>query len=155
MIKVFLSIVAKELLDFLRSWGLVIIVLYSFTLDVNIAGSGMQIEPKNVSVGYVDYTGGGISQKILSHLHKPEFVSPKRFLSQKQLSRAIFDKEIFDKEIMVGIVFDQDFEKNYRSYKNTTINGHPSILVYNFSKVYITFFKVKIHSIRYSAKEKC
>jgi len=117
MIKAFLSIVAKELLDFLRSWGLVVVVLYSFTVDVYIAGSGMQIEPKNVSVGYVDYTGGGISQKILFHLHEPEFVAPKRFLSQKQLSEAIFNKEI-----MVGIVFDQDFEKNYRKHKKATID---------------------------------
>ncbi len=117
MIKVFLSIVTKELLDFLRSWGLVVLVLYSFTLDVYIAGGGMQIEPRNVSVGYVDYTGGGISQKILSHLHEPEFLTPKMFLSQRELSKAIFNKEI-----MVGIIFDQEFEKNYRNKKEATID---------------------------------
>jgi ABC-2 type transport system permease protein len=117
MIKVFFSIVGKELLDFLRSWGLVIVVLYSFTLDIYIAGSGMQIEPKNVPVGYVDYTGGGISKKILSHFHKPEFVMPKRFLSQEELSRAIFNKEI-----MVGIIFDQNFEKDYRSKDKAKID---------------------------------
>jgi len=156
MIKVFLSIVAKELLGFLRSWGLVAVVLYSFTLDVYMAGSGMQIEPKNVSVGYVDYTGGGISQKILSHLHKPEFVSPERFLSQKQLSKAIFDKEI-----MVGIVFDQDFEKNYRNCKKATIDvlldataasqsfttlNYLQSIVLNFSKVNIPI-DIDIHKL--------
>jgi len=156
MIKVFLSIVGKELLDFLRSWGLVAIVLFSFTFDVYVAGSGMQIEPKNVSVGYVDYTGGGISQKILYHLHKPEFVSPKRFLSQKQLSRAIFDKEI-----MVGIVFDQDFEKNYRIHKKTTIDvlldataasqsfttlSYLQSIVLNFSKLNIPI-DIDIHKL--------
>ncbi len=117
MIRVFLTIVGKELIGFLRSWGLVIVVLYSFTLDPYIAGSGMQIKPKNVTIGYVDYTGGGISQKILSHLHKPEFLSPVRFSSQKQLSRAIFNKEI-----LVGIVFDQNFEKDYRLGKKAALN---------------------------------
>ncbi len=117
MIKVLMTIIAKELLYFLRSWGLVIVVLYSFTLDVYIAGSGMQIRPKNVTVGYVDYTGGGISQKILNHLHKPEFLPPKRFLSQKQLSKAVFNKEV-----MVGIIFDSNFEKDYRNGKNAQLD---------------------------------
>jgi len=115
--KIFAMIVSKELLSFLRSIGLVLVVLYSFTADVYIAGSGIQIKPRNVVVGYVDATGGGISQKILSKLHQPEFRPPVMFLSQKALSDAIFNKEV-----MVGLVFDDDFEKNYRSGKKAQIN---------------------------------
>lgn len=115
--RIFAMIVSKELLSFLRSIGLVIVVLYSFTLDVYIAGAGIQIKPRNVVVGYVDDTGGGISQKILVRLHKPEFRPPVMFLSQKALSDAIFNKEV-----MVGLVFDSDFEKNYRSGKKAQIN---------------------------------
>jgi len=115
--RLFMIIVSKELLSFFRSVMLVIVVLYSFTLDVYIAGSGIQIKPRNVVVGYVDATGGGLSQKILTHLHTPEFRKPKRFLSQKALSDAIFDKEV-----MVGIVFDSDFEKSYRAGKKAQIN---------------------------------
>jgi ABC-2 type transport system permease protein len=110
-------IVSKELLSFLRSVMLVVVVLYSFTVDVYIAGSGIQIKPRNVVVGYVDDTGGGISQKILARLHKPEFRTPIAFLSQKALSDAIFNKEV-----MVGIIFDADFEKNYAQGKNAQIN---------------------------------
>ena len=115
--RVFWSIVAKELIVFLRSWGLLAVVLYSFTLDVYVAGEGMQIKPKNVSVGYVDYTSGGISLKILSHLHLPEFLPPKRFNSQKELSEAIFNKKI-----LVGIIFDSGFEKAYRKGENVQLN---------------------------------
>ncbi len=115
--KIFAMIVSKELLSFLRSIGLVLVVLYSFTADVYIAGSGIQIKPRNVVVGYVDATGGGVSQKILSKLHQPEFRPPVMFLSQKALSDAIFNKEV-----MVGLVFDDDFEKNYRSGKKAQIN---------------------------------
>jgi len=110
-------IVSKELLSFLRSVMLVVVILYSFTADVYIAGAGIQIKPRNVVVGYVDETGGGISQKILARLHKPEFKPPVLFLSQKALSRAIFNKEV-----MVGIVFDSDFEKNYKSGKKAELN---------------------------------
>jgi ABC-2 type transport system permease protein len=115
--RIFWTIVAKELISFLRSWGLLAVVLYSFTLDVYIAGAGMQIKPRNVAVGYVDETGGGISLKILSRLHGPEFVPPRHFLSQKALSEAIFNKEI-----LVGIIFDDTFEKEYRAGRTAVMN---------------------------------
>jgi ABC-2 type transport system permease protein len=115
--KIFFIILAKELISFMRSVMLVVVVLYSFTVDIYIAGSGIQIKPKNVSVGYVDKTGGGISKKILSRLHQPEFVEPKLYLSQKDLSDAVFNKEI-----LVGIIFDSSFEKNYRQGKVAKLN---------------------------------
>lgn len=117
MSRTFWAIVGKELLSFIRSWQLVLVVLYSFTVEVYIAGSGIEINPRNVAVGYVDDTGGGISQKILARLHGPEFLPPHRFKSQEELSRAIFDKEI-----IVGIVFDADFEKNLRQGRNAQLN---------------------------------
>ena len=115
--KIFFIILAKELVSFMRAVMLVIVVLYSFTVDIYIAGSGIEIKPKNVAVGYVDYTGGGISKKILSRLHSPEFVEPKTYTSQKALSDAIFNKEI-----LVGIVFDSNFEKKYRQKKTAKLN---------------------------------
>ena len=117
MIRIFMIIFTKEILSFLRSTMLVVVVLYSFTVDIYIAGSGMQIKPRNVAVGYVDYTGGGVSQKILSGFHKPEFLLPMRFKSQEELSSAIFNKEI-----LVGIIFDAEFERLYRQGKNTQLN---------------------------------
>lgn len=113
----FMNVLSKELLGFLRSVMLVIVVLYSFTLDIYVAGEGIQIKPRNVVVGYVDETGGGISQKILARLHKPEFRPAIEFLSQRALSQAIFNKEV-----MVGIVFDAEFEKKYRKGETAQIN---------------------------------
>ena len=117
MIRTFFIVLGKELLSFLRSVMLVAVVLYSFTLDIYVAGEGIQIKPRNVSVGYVDETGGGISQKILTRLHRPEFAPPVRYLSQKELSRAIFNKEV-----IVGLVFDSDFEKKYREGKTAQLD---------------------------------
>ncbi|SFP67896.1 ABC transporter permease [Hydrogenimonas thermophila] len=117
MSRIFLTILNKEFLSFLRSIGLVIVVLYSFTEDIYISGAGIQIKPRNVKIGYVDNTGGGISQKLLSHLHPPEFMPPKRFKSQRELNRAIFNKEI-----IVGLIFDEEFEKDYRQGKKAQLN---------------------------------
>ena len=117
MIRPFLFTFLKELLTFLRSTMLVLAVLYFFTFDVYIAGAGIDVKPRNVTVGYVDFTGGGISQKILSKLHPPEFRPPKRFLSQKALSDAIFNKEI-----MVGLIFNRQFAINYAQKKPAKID---------------------------------
>ncbi len=117
MMRAFLAVLAKELFVFLRSYGLVAVVLYSFVLDVYIAGSGIELKPRNVAIGYVDDTGGGISNKILSHLHAPEFRPPKRFTSRQELSDAIFNKEI-----MVGLVFDREFAKNFAQHKKAQLN---------------------------------
>ena len=114
--RVFLSLITKEIIAFFRSWGLVAVVLYSFTLDIYIAGKGIEMQARNVSVGYVDDTGGGISTKILSRLRAPEFQKPVRFISQKALYGAIRNREI-----MVGILFDRDFEKNFEK------NGHSQL----------------------------
>ena len=115
--KAFLSIFIKELITFLRNWGLVLLVLYSFTIDVYIAGEGFEVKPRNVSVGYIDYTDGVISKKILSHLHEPEFKSPVRFSSQEELSKAIFNREI-----IVGLIFEPNFEKNLYKTGRATLN---------------------------------
>ncbi len=115
--KAFWSIFVKEIITFLRNWGLVIVLLYSFTIDVYIAGQGFEVKPRNVSIGYVDYSQGVISKKILNHLHSPEFKPPVEFKSQEELSKAIFDKEI-----MVGLVFEPDFEKSLYKNGKTQVN---------------------------------
>ncbi len=117
MIRVFWALVAKELLAFLRSWGLVAVVLYSFTLDIYIAGKGIELQARNVSVGYVDQSGGGISRKILSRLHLPQFRPPVRFASQEALSRAIFNREI-----MIGLVFAPDFEVSLKKRGRSSLD---------------------------------
>ncbi len=115
--KIFFIVFSKEIISFMRSIALVAVILYSFTADIYIAGAGMQIRPRNVAIGYVDNSGGGISQKILSHFHQPEFINPKAFTSQQALSDAIFNKEI-----LVGLIFSSNFEKAYVNGHNTKLD---------------------------------
>jgi len=116
-VKIFITILLKELISFFRSFGLVILVIYFFTAEVYVAANGMEIEARNVAVGVVDKSAGGISKKILSNLHSPEFQNPKFYRSQKDLSDAIYNKDI-----MVGMIFDEQFEKDYYKNLNPTIN---------------------------------
>jgi len=114
----FVTILFKELIQFFRSIGLVGALLFFFLVDVYIVGNDIDIEPKNVTVGYVDYTSGYLSQKILSHLHSPQFDRPIPFPSQKELFEAIKAKKI-----VIGLIFDPDFEKSYFQKGQTTLNA--------------------------------
>jgi len=137
--KEFWTIFSKEIFTFLRNIGLVIFVIYSFTLDIYTAGEGIKVTPKNVSIGYVDKSNSVISKKILSHFHMPEFKQPKPYLNEKALKKAIFNKEI-----MVGLSFDKKFEKTKKInvlIDATTASQAQITLIYlqnillNFAKV--------------------
>ena len=105
--RAFWAILAKEFLSFLRSWGLVAVVLYSFTIDVYIAGQGIEVKPRNVPVGYVMQSEREGAYKILSHLRTPEFQRPIYYKNTKELLQ-----DIYNKKIIVGLIFEKDFEKN-------------------------------------------
>ena len=106
--KSFFAVLQKEILTFLRNIGLVIFVLYSFTLDIYTAGEGIKIKPQYVTIGYVNNMQGEyFCNKILTHFHLPEFKTPKRFLNEKALKEAIFNKEI-----LVGMIFDKNKKLN-------------------------------------------
>ena len=110
------SILKKEFLVFFRNTGLLLIVLYSFTLDIYIAGSGIEVKPRHVSIGYVNYADKAVVEKIISSFHSPEFKKPKIFLNEKALKKAIYNKEI-----IVGIVFEREFVNNLLSKKKARL----------------------------------
>lgn len=115
--RIFFIVFSKEIVSFMRSVMLVLVVLYSFTADIYIAGKGIELKPRNVVIGYVDNSKGGISKKILSHFHKPDFVPPQLYLSQKALSKAIFNKKV-----LVGLIFNSNFAKAYEKGQNAQLN---------------------------------
>ena len=106
------AILKKEFLVFFRNVGLVIFILYAFTMDIYIAGKGIKVTPRNVSIGYVNEADNLVVNKIISSFHKPEFKKPKIFLNEKELKKAIYNRKI-----MVGIVFDKSFVNNLLSGK--------------------------------------
>ena len=110
------AILKKEFLVFFRNIGLVIFILYAFTLDIYIAGKGIKVTPRNVSIGYVNEADNLIVNKIVSSFHKPEFKKPKMFLSEKELKKAIYNREI-----MVGLIFNKEFVKNFLSKKEAKL----------------------------------
>ncbi len=113
----FLAVLSKELFVFLRSWGLVFVVLFFFLVEVYSAGNGITLDARNIRVGIVDDTPGVVSAKIVSSLQAPQFQPPTRYASQAALMQAIRNKEI-----IVGLLFDHDFERNVLAGRQAKLN---------------------------------
>ncbi len=102
-----LAVIFKELILFFRSKGLVFFVLYAFTMEIYISGTSFELKPKNVAVGYVDYTDGTpVVNEIIHSLRKPEFKKPVPYPDEKSLEKAIYEGEI-----TAGLIFPADFEE--------------------------------------------
>ena len=114
---VFFTVLYKELSVFLRSYGLVFVVLFFFLFEVFAAGNGITMDARNIRVGVVDDTPGVISNRILGHLHVPQFQSPRRYASQTELMRAIRNKEV-----IAGLLFDHGFERDYLAGRPVQLN---------------------------------
>ena len=115
--RVFLTVLYKELSVFLRSYGLVFVVLFFFIVDVFSAGEGITLDARNIRVGVVDNTPGVVSAKIVSHLLSPQFQPAQHYPSQSALMRAIRDKEV-----IAGLLFDENFERDYLAGRPVKLN---------------------------------
>jgi ABC-2 type transport system permease protein len=115
--KAFSAIFFKELFVFLRSYGLLFVVLFFFLVEVYASGNGITLDARNIKVGIVDTTPGVVSAKIANHLHAPQFQPPQRYASQSELMQAIRNKEV-----IVGLLFDSGFEKAVAEGKAAQLN---------------------------------
>ncbi len=134
-------IVLKEMIQFFRNPLLVMLVLYAFTLDIFTAANGIQVKPRNIGVGILDYTKGGVSVKIISHLHKPDFKKPVFYTSEQALKNAIYEKKI-----MLGVIFDNNFDKTHHLeiIADATAAAQSQLaIIYLQNILYNTFVKEK------------
>jgi ABC-2 type transport system permease protein len=116
-VNAFLAVLYKELSVFLRSWGLLFVVLFFFLVEVFAAGNGITLDARHIRVGVVDDTPGVVSAKITGHLHAPQFQPPHCYASQAELMQAIRNKEV-----IVGLLFDRDFERDLLAGRPAQLN---------------------------------
>ena len=114
--KIFI-ILLKEWRDLSRSKGMMIFIFYIFMVDVYIAGQGINIDAKNVNIGILDEAGSSFYVgKIVSKLHEPEFGDIFYYHDRGKLF-----SDIKNKKILAGLVFPEDFDRNFADGKKTDI----------------------------------
>ncbi|WP_456397220.1 ABC transporter permease [Desulfurobacterium sp.] len=127
----FLTLVYKELLQFIRSKGLLIFTIYAFTLDIYFAATGISLTLRNAKFFVQDYDMTPISREYVYKFHKPYFNFQGYVLDDKQLE----DKLLEDKAIAVIEIpgnFEKDFKKG-RAEIGMIINGAELVASYLFS----------------------
>ncbi len=88
--KILFELIRKEYIQFLRDTLLVIVVLYLFTIDIYTAGTGFNMDVKNVKLAVLDYDRSIVSADYISHLRKPYF-SVIRVKSLKEAKAYVTD----------------------------------------------------------------
>jgi len=127
----FFILLKKEFLQFIRNRGLIILVIYCFTLDVYLAGIGIDLSLKNAKFYAYDRDMSMESREIVSKLVPPLFTF-KGYLQDDEL----IDKVLLEDKA-IGVVsipsnFSKDLKKK-RAKIQLLINGAEALMGYLFS----------------------
>ena len=70
-------LIKKELLHIMRDRGLIIFILYAFTIDIVLAAHGFRLIPENVSITVFDEDHSSESRELIGRLQPPSFSYPR------------------------------------------------------------------------------
>lgn len=134
--KEFLILVYKELLHILRNRGLIIFLVYVFTVDIYLTAVGIELTLKNAKFFAEDYDNSNFSRELISRFSEPYFSFEGYIYDDKLIEKLLLE----DKAI--GILrIPSDFEEKVKEGKSVRIglivNGSEATLSTLFS-VYAT-----------------
>jgi ABC-2 type transport system permease protein len=88
-----LQLFKKEFLHILRDWGLMIFIIYAFTLDIYIAAKGLNIIPELVSVNIMDEDRSAASREFTQRIRPPAFREPVMLSDRRSIDRLLNESE--------------------------------------------------------------
>src|SRR5512137_2113210 len=91
MLRRLIALMAKEFSQFWRDPALLAIVVYSFTIDVLLAGKGITLEVRNFPVVAWDLDHTQASAKLLDRIRMPEFRFIGTVYDRKEIDRLLND----------------------------------------------------------------
>jgi ABC-2 type transport system permease protein len=97
----------KELLHILRDKGLVIFILYAFTLDIYIAAQGFNLIPELVSISVYDEDNSYRSRELIDRIQPPAFRKPQRIYNRHEI-----DEMLNESKTVLALVIPSGFEKD-------------------------------------------
>ncbi len=128
----FFILVYKELLHIFRNRGLLIFLVYAFTIDVYLTAVGIELTLKNAKFFAEDYDNSNYSRELISKFTEPYF----------SFQGYIYDEELIEKLLLedkaLGVLrIPSDFEEKVKERKDVRIglivNGSEATLSTLFS----------------------
>jgi len=101
------QLLKKELLHIFRDRGLVIFILYAFTLDIYIAAKGFNLIPEMVSISVYDEDNSPRSRELVGRIKPPAFRQPYMINERKEI-----DKLLNESKTILTLVIPSGFQKD-------------------------------------------
>lgn len=130
------QLLRKELLHILRDKGLLIFILYAFTLDIYTAANGFSIIPEMVSVSVCDEDHSPASRELVGRLQPPAFRKPEILANRHEIDRLLDESKT-----VLAVVIPPEFERDlYREGASVQVlvDGTQSAAAY-LSSAYLQF----------------
>lgn len=128
------QLLRKELLHMLRDRGLVIFILYAFTLDIYMAAKGFNLIPEMISISVYNEDNSPQSRELTDRIKPPAFRPPRMINSRQEIDRLLNASET-----VLVLVIPQGFQKDlYRGGASVQVlvDGTQSTAAY-LSSAYI------------------
>ncbi|MEW6001594.1 MAG: ABC transporter permease [Nitrospirota bacterium] len=130
------QLLKKELLHILRDKGLVIFILYAFTLDIYISAHGFALIPERVSISVYDEDNSPESRELIGRIEPPMFRKPGVVLDRHEIDRLLNESKT-----VLALIIPSDFQKDlYRDKASlqVLVDGTQSAAAY-LSSAYLNF----------------
>jgi len=96
----------KELLHIIRDRGLVIFILYAFTLDIYMAAKGFNLIPEMISISVHDEDRSPESRALIDRIKPPAFRTPRMISGPGEIDRLLNASET-----VLVLVIPQGFQR--------------------------------------------
>ncbi len=128
----FLVLIYKEIIQFLRNRGLLLFLIYSFTLDIYLAATGIELTLKNAKFYVQDYDFSPLSRELISSFPQPYFRFKGYVTSNKDLETLLLENKA------IGIIripphFEEKLKEGKSGKVGVIVNGAEISSSYLFS----------------------
>lgn len=128
----FLILIYKEIIQFLRNRGLLLFLIYSFTLDIYLAATGIELTLKNAKFYVQDFDFSPLSRELISSFPEPYFKFKGYILNNKDIETLLTEDKA------VGVIrIPSHFEERIKEGKSekvgVVVNGAEISTSYLFS----------------------
>ncbi len=121
-------LIRKEILHILRDKGLLLFIIYAFSVDIVLAAKGFRLIPQNVSVAVYDEDRSASSRDLIARLRPPAFKYPRYLSSVRQI-----DPVMLESEVVLTLVIPSGFERDLlrgRAEVQVLVDGTQSTAAY-------------------------
>lgn len=114
------SLLRKEYLQFFRDRALIYIVLYAFTIEIYVAGTGFNIEVLNYPTGIFDRDNTQLSVQLAEKFRMPYFQVSHLIYSDQEM-QDLLDRGMVSMVVVIPHGFARSlYEKNYATVQAIT-----------------------------------